>query len=38
MEWSYSKDRMASSMEKLLEPSKKKKWYSWFNCFCNRYY
>jgi len=33
MEWSFGKDRMASALERLLEPSKKKKWYDCFDCF-----
>lgn len=33
MEWSYGKNRMASVMERLLEPKSKQKWYYWFCCF-----
>ena len=36
MEWSYGKDRMASVMERLLEPPKKKHWYHYFNCFSEK--
>ena len=32
MEWSYSKKRMVSSLERLLEPPKKRHWYEYFTC------
>ena len=38
MEWSYSKDRMMSSMERLLDPPRKKIWYELFICFRKQYY
>ena len=37
MDWSFSKDRMASAMERLLEEPKQKKWYERFICFRNKY-
>ena len=33
MEWSYGKDRMASVMERLLEPKQKRAWYHHYCCF-----
>ena len=33
MDWSYSKNRMASVMERLLENKSKKKWYHYYCCF-----
>lgn len=37
MDWSYNRDRMASAMERLLEPPKKKRWYEYFMCFRRHY-
>ena len=33
MEWSYGKNRMASVMERLLEPKPKRAWYHYYCCF-----
>jgi len=33
--WSYGKDRMNSTLERLLEPPKKKKFFEKFCCFWN---
>lgn len=37
MDWSYSRDRMVSAMERLIEPPKKKIWYEYFMCFRKTY-
>ena len=33
--WSYGKDRMSSTLERLLEPPKKKNFFENFCCFWN---
>lgn len=35
MEWSFGKNRMASALERLLEPKKKVRWrFRYFCCCC----
>ncbi len=37
MEWSYGKNRMASALERLLEPKKKVRWrFRYFCCCCKK--
>jgi len=38
MEWSYSQDRMMSSLERLCEPPKTRKWYEHYACFIRKIY
>lgn len=37
MEWSFGKNRMASALERLLEPKKKVSWrFRYFCCCCKK--
>ncbi len=38
MEWSYSQDRMMSSLERLNQPPKKNKWYQRYVCYIRKIY
>ena len=35
-DWSYGKNRMNSSLERLIEPPKKKNIFKKYCCFCNK--
>jgi hypothetical protein len=37
MEWSYGKNRVASALERLLEPKKKVRWRWYYFCCCCKY-